>query len=266
MAERCAFCDQSPETGGLKLTKEHVFPQRFKKYLDMGETRYVHHRQEDNKPPEPSWAARGLDATVRAACEGCNHGWMETLDGEVDPIVAALMRRRSFSLDEEGQQLLVQWALKVAYMVEFLVPASRRRVPAEHRRLARRGILPPDTYLWIAAYIGRHAFLYRLKHFSIFDRVPGVVGRDDQRVLAGQGYILAFSLGHLVVRVLGYPDTAARPLQPDTEFAPWERQLLPRAFPTVVLPPPKLIHDSEWRRYTDRMPAGSFARTPRRPP
>lgn len=227
----------------------------------QGQIRYLHEHGPDDVPELRKRMAGGFDNKVRAVCgsQGCNDGWMDELDHEAESIVAALMRGISVSLDADGQDLLTRWALKVSYMTEFLHPAERRLVPAHHRRLLMDGELPPNTYLWIADYRGHRAGQHRLRTFDIFDLVPGVEGDDANKVLAGKGYMLAFSLSQLAIRVLGYPDIASRPLKREEAAVPWETQLLPRVMHTVVLPPPKSLRDADWRNFTNRLPTRGWS-------
>ena len=173
---------------------------------------------------------------------------MADLDNEAEPIVAALMRGTSVTLAPEGQALLARWALKVAYMAEFLHPAEQRHTPPDHRRLLRAGSFPPDTYVYAAAYNGIRAGWHRLRTFDIYDDL-------DQPRIVGKGYALTFILGRLALRVLGYPGaTGDRPTELDPELLAWERQILPRVEPVVVLPPLRALRDGDLYRFTDALP------------
>src|SRR4051812_4070180 len=122
VSETCAFC------GGLPLTSEHVWPTRFEKYLSKPRLARFRHTRQRGEETVSRYEHKQLDSKVRAVCESCNHGWMQTLDEEVESIVAALMRGTSVSLDATSQELFTRWALKVIYMAEFLYPAGNRRI------------------------------------------------------------------------------------------------------------------------------------------
>jgi hypothetical protein len=245
VAEKCAFCQSAGP-----LTREHVWPRRFERYVPFApdDPLYLHERQADGRPVETQWTTSSFDMQVRVACRLCNEGWMQGLDAEAESVVAGLMQGRALSLGTETQDLLVRWGLKVAYVAQYLHPAHRRFVPAEHRDGLRCGLFPADTLLHVAAYRGRHSGWHRFITFDIFDK-------GDETRAGGKGYLLTFSLAQLVIRVTGYPGaTSNRSTELVPEQSGWVRQLLPRRGLFVDLPPTNVLGDDDFTRFSDELP------------
>jgi hypothetical protein len=241
--EKCAFCGADGP-----LTNEHVWPKRFEKCLvaPPGPRRYRHEMTgESADKPDREWMTVSFDHQVRIVCRDCNHGWMANLDAEAEPLVCALMGGRTIYLQPEAQDLLARWALKTAYVCEYLNAPELRFVPAEHRDELRRGILPGDTYVYVSCYRGVHAGWHRRRSFDLYE--------NEARV-EGKGYILSFGLGELAVQVVGYPDIARRPIEVQPEGLAWERRLLPRFANSISLPPPRCITDDLVETYATMLP------------
>jgi hypothetical protein len=232
------------------VTNEHVWPSRFEKYVPKpprSTVIYRHDRGPDHQI-ETSHFATSFDAQVRVVCARCNSGWMASLDAEVESIVSALMRGTAVSLGADGQKLLTLWSLKVAYVAEFLHESKLRHIPPENRRSLLTGVLPPDTFVHVAAYSGSCIAWHRLRTFDIREK------RDPTRVV-GKGCAQTFILGRLAIRVVSFPGANEWPSEVRPERIVWVRQLYPSSTPFLDLPPIRpLEDDDDLYAFTDELP------------
>lgn len=106
----CTFCGQS----GVKLTKEHVYPQHWKLLFPAATGNDVVHRLGRNGYETQPGAPNRFENTVREFCAQCNGGWMRQIDEAAKPFLIPLAHGERSSLSEEESNALQIWATKTA--------------------------------------------------------------------------------------------------------------------------------------------------------
>jgi hypothetical protein len=152
--KNCIFCG-SPST-----TREHVFSQRFHKYLNpapSGRTDAIvttlGHTAEQTtfKLPGPM-----RDWQVKCVCgwtsTTCNNGWMRKLDAKMDASESRLMRLPReedlpFRVLEPAQKIIATWAIMKVMVVHHVI------IHHMQRKQMREKVEPPDGWgVWIGYY------------------------------------------------------------------------------------------------------------------
>lgn len=117
-ASGCVWC------GGRPLTREHLLPQWLSEVLvDLRPA------PEGFDSAYESTLAGGVDVArthpslrpemvVKTVCTSCNNGWMADLEGQVQPVLARLVRGEGADVSEAEQVALATWMAKVAVLVE----------------------------------------------------------------------------------------------------------------------------------------------------
>jgi hypothetical protein len=135
-----------------------------------------------------------LDQKIKRVCESCNTGWMHKLEDACIPVLRPAIRLENapFDIAESDQCNVALWAVKTAYMLEFM-HGDEPHVPAAHYRHIYSTRKPPlGCMVWLAAYIARdHLFHVAPKKLYVRNR-----RRDGH-----DGYLTTFSIGHLAMQV-----------------------------------------------------------------
>lgn len=210
----CIFC------GGTPLTNEHIFPFWIREAVGGGGPA-THLRLEgrEHGPPvgEPLAydhlrEAREADVKVRAVCSSCNNGWMNVLDGDVEPLIVPMIRNRARELSEDDRLLLARWGTKIALLLEQTRSRShltRRRSltpPRAYAEFFQTRLPPADATLWMfllhPPFIGT---VWRTAPVPVASRDP-----DAARLLgAPNGTLTTFAMGMLGFQLLHVPQTRA---------------------------------------------------------
>lgn len=145
----CVFCGT---TGSLST--EHVVPKWLRRALLIQEnvrefsgTKYV-------------GAAETLAIVFHEVCRSCNHGWMETLESAVRPVLEPLLlgatAGTSIVLGPDDQAILATWAVKTGLMLALSkfrdtdhgwIPADTLQWLYQHHTLL---LPPPGCRVWMA--------------------------------------------------------------------------------------------------------------------
>lgn len=107
----CVFC------GANEVTKEHIYRKTYRTYA--GTNRYYRVDIATGKitPMAPHESAFNMTAEV--VCQGCNGGWMDQLDNQVQPAVTAFFDGRPYACDAQMAKDIALWAAKTSAMRAF---------------------------------------------------------------------------------------------------------------------------------------------------
>jgi hypothetical protein len=235
-SETCIFC------GTENVVPEHIFSRGWLRDLwqmPAGEqTPHRHTRGDDSGEVfDKWWENKEADITVLCVCDGCNSGWMNTLDRRVYRIINPMTRGEETRIKTlKDKMILVAWATKIAYMFDFkqesaVVPADAHARLYEHR-------LPPDrAWIWLAS-----------SPPAIKNHAAGLTW-DMGTTEAREVYLAALRIDHLVVQFLLPLTQEIRPHRP--RYARAIRQLWPETFEVLLWPPEEIIDEFEYVRFLD---------------
>jgi hypothetical protein len=204
----CVFCERDG-----KLTREHVWPQWVRSYLDHPagagtETRTI---IRPSGTEEHSYKTRPANVVVKSLCEDCNNGWMSELEDRAKPVL-----------------LPIKTALVAGS--EFNPPIPREFYTEFYETRAPVGK--------VRVWIGRTPHL----ETHTIDFRPMTVRREGQDPPAGpNGYQAVLSVGHLAFYVVGW--RGPKP-QLNRVFSEFGDRALVKVWPyepPVTWPPPATI-------------------------
>jgi hypothetical protein len=148
-----------------------------------------------------------LGLVSRKPCSTCNNGWMSVLENRVKYMIAPMLKGVSLSLLTSAQLDIAKWAVKTAIMHELLQEPGERRYfkPHDRQSLYRDGIIPPDTNIYLARYIGQdHAGLgyagieTKPYHLSI------VLNNNSTHLPKVDGYSLTFRIDQFALQIFSF--------------------------------------------------------------
>lgn len=151
----CVFCGvvlHGKGTDRCCKTDEHINPKWLVEHLGMGEMPVTGIRWAVPSGTIIEHQRHGSRTFVSGrVCAGCNNGWMSDLETEAKPILIRLIADPSelSSLSEHERHTVARWTLKTAAVLNqasFGNAANPldRPIPAEHRRLVMRGVIPNE--------------------------------------------------------------------------------------------------------------------------
>jgi len=239
----CIFCGQ---TDG-QLTYEDVYPKWIRKVLGIKGKRVT--LEQGGLSRRPVRVTRNLTVRLGGVCAGCNNGWMSRLETSTRKVMAPAMQGREVHLSSGDQALVALWATKMALLLERSMIDIRGRgfAPASHFKwLHDNHSPPPTTRVWIGAVrdFGDHP-------------AWGHTATMQHGAEISEGYLAAFTVGHVLFQVLGIENLTVRPVGDGPIALPLRdgRYLVPiwpDLLPEVIWPPPSVFAnvdalDSVWR-------------------
>jgi hypothetical protein len=154
---KCVFCGQPG------LTKGHIWPEWFEKYLPRSshhiDTVREYYDFTPGKAPETSTErVRQGDAGSRRprnTCLKCNNEWMSRLERAAMPVIVPLIRGEPCLLDTIGQRILAGFLCLITARVAFTSPKTLA-IPQCDRVHIMKWLEPPrETWkIWLAKYQG----------------------------------------------------------------------------------------------------------------
>src|SRR5712692_5919903 len=114
--DACVFCGERP------TTVEDVLPKWIHRYLGRRPT--VNVGGSSDTGPRSSFRTLSYTATARCVCQSCNSGWMSELERSASELLKRMFDEKIHLhlASGEGQQLVAQWAMKTALMLQFTQP------------------------------------------------------------------------------------------------------------------------------------------------
>lgn len=147
MANPCVFCLRTDRP----ITREHIFA----KWVED-----LYPEAAASKSTSIIFGAGGKQTryesfpftqNVKVVCKTCNNEWMSALESSVGPILGPMVRDATWiRLKPPTQRLIATWAVKTAFMLQYLHPTNRVVPDAEYSRFYIEQ-QPPMRYLvWLA--------------------------------------------------------------------------------------------------------------------
>lgn len=140
----CIFCGSTTN----KISKEHVFRNALRKYApsDLG-MMFENFTTGERRELKDSL----FDQTLRKVCKPCNEGWMERLEVQVEPVLAALIMGEPTSLTQHEARALARWAAKTN-VVRGHTGRSLAVQPSAAAEIRDCEVLPSDWHVLIWRY------------------------------------------------------------------------------------------------------------------
>jgi hypothetical protein len=140
----------------------------------------------------PFYDRRQRAVLIRCVCISCNTTWMKALEDSVIPTVGRMAERQATPLSVLQQVDIARWAVVKAMVWEYVTRQHDLFYSADDRGMVKRGMLPPNTVVWLSGHVGQEKF------FAVGSRAsslsPDAVQLD--------GYFTTFGYKHVVVQVM----------------------------------------------------------------
>ena len=115
----CAFCERT----GVKLSREHVFPQWLSKV--SGAKSFTIHRN------GKAVTTPLMEVVTRQVCEPCNNGWMKTLEDETAAVMTAMLEVSpgAYTIGDAERRTLARWLLKTLMTCQLAMVSRNEKGP-----------------------------------------------------------------------------------------------------------------------------------------
>lgn len=148
-ARTCLFCGK----GGV--TKTHVYAKSFTGMFEAdGHEAEVRHDRTDPESGETETVKRAKTFAFKpkAACEGCNRGWMRELEEALRPVLKNFAENQRMLLYPHEQKRIALWATVAALVQMQLEPVHLQFAdPEMGARIYANKEPAPGTQVWIGA-------------------------------------------------------------------------------------------------------------------
>lgn len=204
MARACVFCNASP------VTAEHVIPEWVSPLFSGYGTGSAQLRGADGS--EHGFPAKFFDHKVKVVCGTCNSGWMSALERQVTNTLGPMFRYgRETKLLPEMQHLLATWAIKTAYMLQYIHPRTRVVPDSEYASLYANRQPGRANAVWMGYrddLRDETGLLALLKsRGEIITRLNSAVEIEALRRHSYTGhraYRITFTIGHVFFAIVGH--------------------------------------------------------------
>jgi hypothetical protein len=219
---RCWYCD------GSGLSSEHIFAKSLTKLFDTPDIdRDEFPVRHDYQPPAGAAPApkraKTFAYTTRKFCRTCNSGWMNVVDDDARPTLAAFARGEPLVLSGADQEALALWATKTALGFLSKEPEDYRFASRELYRQLYESRRPLEgSQLWVGA--NNHGHMAWAGGYSM------TFGAPLERA-SGFGASLSFGYGvvHLIhhgssewlLRLQNEPHRLLKPIWPSGDDVQW---------------------------------------------
>jgi hypothetical protein len=246
----CAFCP-NPAT---PLAQEHLWSAWIGRLFPQQRLTWT------IVDPENFGVTRGqmesFDLKIEAVCGDCNHGWMSTLETEIQPLLSGVIRDgESMGFSKRDRAKLAAFTFKNAVIANYLNPAREpffTRAARERFRLSKQ--IPPSVGAWFSALVA--PTLTGLN----FGYVLGLQTGDEYRVWDDlEIYVYTFAVGYLVLQLRAFRwanfvdrgrdlprSLPQKPFWDDCSITFWPN--FGRAVDLVRWPPPKCLTEETLSR------------------
>jgi hypothetical protein len=233
-----------------KLSNAHVIRKGWIKEL-YPDLRFRHLQVEhdphpDVEPFETWWSKKEADFKVRRVCQGCNEGWMETLDRDAERIFAndAARGRPAKVESMADRKTLARWCSLVTLLWDQ--KQKPPRLGSYVHAAVFNGDVPEGAGIWVAATepptLEQPLVYAHPRDAHNPDLRPKVEaareeGRFDLSLV--EGLLLTFGVGRLLAQTY-IPVKDGGEFVPDRRLGNWSllRQLWPDTLMPLVWPPP----------------------------
>jgi hypothetical protein len=248
MAE-CVLCGTT--IGRNTQSREHIFAKWIRDMFPAdpatdGRTKQTRKTQMRGSAIEvEEWQDIPLNLSVKNLCKPCNNEWCDQMDNEAQPILEPMIRGQRTTLDATKQMIVTTWATKTLLMFQQTHKDNRRAIPAHEFRWFREHRWPLENeQMWLGVYdgTGEWPVLYEHYGFELFDPALGPPVDSPDVV---HGYVVAFSVGHLLFRAFGHVVKDGPRVMPGGSFAGVLSQIWPASGANVTWPPPITVSGDE---------------------
>lgn len=243
----CVFCGEQ-----RSYSREHVIPRWVRKQVfTTGPVTVTRGSSAERIRYDETLTLTVTDAV----CRDCNTGWLRQIGDRVASDAGAAMRGEHLVLTAKRAQVLAAWAVERALLFELALKdelAEAWYAPASNLRWLHRNALAPSPPPGAQVFMGYLRAPESLPAWHVTGSYPA---GEDKR-----GYVVSFSIGHLVLVVFGQDFLEPDLIAPDGDvlgrfelpghYAGFLVPLWPDPASLVVWPP---------RRHLDRAELPGFA-------
>jgi hypothetical protein len=203
----CQWCGARP------VNREHLIPRWLRDLLDAefgdedGDGIDISAEMADQGGIRSGRTHSAPDAelVVKAVCQRCNSGWMADLEGQVGPMLGALVRGDEVALDEVQQADIAWWAAKTAVMVGHYMPGSVILGPTDSEEIYKLRQAPLGFHIRLAFRPDVAGSPVLTDASAQYATYPGTT--HDVAVEANC-FSVTMAIGHFVSAVIGGPGIA----------------------------------------------------------
>jgi hypothetical protein len=237
----CVLCGAT--IGRNTRSQEHIFAKWIRDlFPDTGRTKQKRKTQlRGDALQVEEWEDTPLNVRVKDVCKPCNNEWCEAIDTEAQPVLEPMIRGRAARLDPAEQLIVAVWANKTFLLLQRTHKDHRRSIPDSEYRWFREHRWPlANEQVWIGQYDGTGDWPISYHHygFELFDRAAGPPVDSPDVV---HGYVIAFTVGHLLFRAFGHIVKDGPTVMPGGPFVTVLRQVWPASGDTVEWPPVTVV-------------------------
>jgi len=233
----CGFCGEN-----ATLTVEDAIP-KWMAQLKPENVRVKAEWEHRNVRKWTTWKNK-VELTARAFCGRCNNGWMSDLENEAKPYLIPMLLGYEVKLPSKAQTIVSIWVMKTTMVMEFTGASTRAKhfTPLERRTFSVLQTPPSGVLIFLAGYVGRHAFSAQEHHLNF--------RRDGNRF---PGYSATLQWGALIGQVLAHRGgSESSRFQVRATYDPAECEVWPMKRATITWPPEAVLDDVELPRYAQR--------------
>ncbi|HEV7594130.1 MAG TPA: hypothetical protein VGO33_03955 [Gemmatimonadaceae bacterium] len=191
-----------------KKSREHVFPRWLLRFLHRDPIPVVATRYAPDGTPL-STRSHPLDKFVLGGvCRGCNHGWMNDLEGQARPIIKACIDGSVSVRDLDRTQctILARWGVKTAACVNLASDSDKFFVASLVSELKNPLNLPEGLHVFAAQHAPTEPSYWlqagNVEFFLPHDVPPSL---ETRRELSGRGFRIGLQFGALCLFVVYWP-------------------------------------------------------------
>jgi hypothetical protein len=212
----CIFCGSTEN----KLTQQHLFASRFRESFEgliaIGRT-MIH--TEGNLVA--SFPSKPFTDTIGGVCKPCNNVWLNGIEDRVFPVIEPMMARdAATSLTPAMQLAIANWAVETVLVFDHLYPRHRRVPDSEYGTFYTKTQPLKSHVVWIGRTI---LTAENLINVSIGRIIRLTLKQDDalkkrlfdSAALGNWNYVMTYSIGYVVLQVVGFAIPEAVPLITD---------------------------------------------------
>jgi len=180
------------------------------------------------------WNPRGPDLVTTNVCDGCNTGWLASLENLVKPLLTPLVLGHSSAMGSEDQQVLAMWCYKTTLLMQLVRGSGHERlIPLERYCELYKSRRPPsDTRIWLGTVNLGGNILH-----DVATEVQMTTLRSSM-----PGYLALLTLGRVLVLCGGRCREADEPMRVETRsIGKTLVALWPASIRALQWPPPEPI-------------------------
>jgi hypothetical protein len=246
----CIFC------GERTLSREDAWPLWLMQRFPNNKVGIMEAQR--GKKELQTWNQKNPRLKVKFVCPLCNNGWMSQLEGQVKPVVEALLSPESTLIDSQKQASLGVWSVKNAMVFEALRDDRSWFYLSTERRTLKETLTPPvKTFVWIAKCVENNNLSCEGHNLT------GIAIESSNPVSA---YVTTMTFGALAIQVLSVrlqeSNMQYSQVISNLRSGPWDQATLsiwPTIHKSIKWPPSiGLSGEAGLQAFTDRWKSSQF--------